>query len=240
MSISLLVADDEDTIRKGVAKYIQLHTELIDKVYEAANGEEALEMTLKYEPDIILLDVQMPLMSGIEVMAGIKKAGFDPIVIILSGYDEFKYAQQALRYGAREYLLKPVRANVILETIEKHISDTDKNISQEENEYSQVIKEAVEFVGDHYSEKIKLIDLAEHLGVSSGYISTKFTEDLGCCFVDYLNKVRIEKACVFLEQGFLKNYEIAYKVGYNDEKYFSRIFRKVKGVSPREYKNHNM
>ena len=102
MPVKLLVADDEETIRKGVAKYIQLHTDRFDKIYEAENGQEAIDLIVKYQPDILLLDVQMPLKNGIDVMRETAMAGLNPITIILSGYDEFKYAQQALKYGAKE------------------------------------------------------------------------------------------------------------------------------------------
>ena len=110
MSVKLLVADDEEVIRRGVAKYIRLHTDRFDKIYEAENGQEAIDLLLKYQPDILLLDVQMPLKNGLDVMKEAERAGLHPIVVILSGYDEFKYAQQALRFGAKEYLLKPARA----------------------------------------------------------------------------------------------------------------------------------
>ena len=104
MALKLMIADDEDTIRKGVAKYIQLHSDRFDKIYEAGNGQETFDMILQYQPDIMLLDVQMPLKSGIDVLKEASKAGIHPVTVMLSGYDEFKYAQQAMRYGAREYL----------------------------------------------------------------------------------------------------------------------------------------
>ena len=120
--MKLLVADDEDIIRHGVIKYIKLHTDRFDKIYEAENGQEAIDLLLKYQPDILLLDVQMPLKNGIDVMREAKRAGLHPIVVILSGYDEFNYAKQAIHYGAKEYLLKPVRAADILECL-SHLAD---------------------------------------------------------------------------------------------------------------------
>ena len=119
VKMKILIADDEDTIRRGVAKYIQLHSDKFDKIYQAENGQEALDILFQYRPELVLLDVQMPLKNGIEVMQEAKKAGLDPVIVILSGYDEFKYAQQAIRYGAKEYLLKPVRATDILKCLEK-------------------------------------------------------------------------------------------------------------------------
>ena len=117
MGLKLLIADDEDTIRRGMTKYMQLHTDRFSKIYEAENGQEALDILLQYQPQVMLLDVQMPGKSGIEVLQEAKRAGIEPITIILSGYDEFKYAQQALHLGAKEYLLKPVRAADILACI---------------------------------------------------------------------------------------------------------------------------
>lgn len=243
MPLKLLIADDEDTIRRGVAKYIQLHTDRFHKVYEAENGQEALELILKYQPDILLLDVQMPLKDGIDVMRECDKSGLHPITVILSGYDEFKYAQQAIKYGAKEYLLKPVRAADILGCLNRLADEYfGKEPCQEEDTPEQVghlIKEAQEYIAEHYAENLTLGGVAEHVGISGGYLSTLFMQQMGCGFVEYLQDMRIERACNYLEQNYLKTYEIAYKVGFRDEKYFSKVFKKIKGMSPKEYRTKN-
>lgn len=239
MAISLLIADDEDTIRKGITKYIQLHTERFSPVYEAENGQEAIDLLLKNRPQMLLLDVQMPLKNGIDVMAAAKYAGLNPIVIILSGYDEFKYAQQALKYGAKEYLLKPTRAADILKTIEdladQYFGKEVTEVKGAESVNPQ-IRAAQRYIAESYTEEITLADVAEHVGISAGYMTTLLKQYLGYNFVDYLNRVRIEHACGYLEQSYLKNYEIAFKVGFRDEKYFSKVFRKIMGISPKEYR----
>lgn len=244
MSIKLLIADDEDMIRRGTAKYIRLHTDRFDKIYEAANGQEAIDCILQHQPDIILLDVQMPLKNGIEVMKEVEKAGLNPVIIILSGYDEFKYAQQAIRYGAKEYLLKPTRAADILacvnrladEYFEKENSQTENGKEEQTNHF---VKGAQEYIEEHYSEDLTLNGVAEYLGISGGYLSTLFMKILGYGFVDYLQEVRIRHACSYLQQNYLKTYEIAYKVGFRDEKYFSKVFKKLRGMSPKEYRIKN-
>lgn len=241
MPLKLLIADDEDTIRKGVVKYIQLHTDRFQKIYEAENGQQALELILKYRPDIMLLDVQMPLKSGIEVMQEADRAGVLPLTIILSGFDEFKYAQQALRYGAKDYLLKPVRASELLNILnqaadaqfgkEKVAADMEPG-----TETNRFVKAAQDYIAEHYTENLSLAEVAEKVGISGGYLSTMFRQNLHCGFVDYLNQVRIERACTYMAQNYLKTYEVAYKVGFNDEKYFSKVFKKIKGMSPKEYR----
>lgn len=243
MGIKLLIADDEDTIRNGIAKYIQLHTDRFDKIYVAANGQEALDIIFRDKPDILFLDVQMPLMDGIEVMQEAKRAGILPYTMILSGYDEFKYCQQALRLGAKEYLLKPVRSTDILQMVNRA---ADELFGMQENaqiesagEKNHFVEVAKEYVEEHYYQNIMLADVAQKVGISVGYLSTLFQRELSKGFVDYLNEIRIEHACTYLRQNYLKTYEIAYKVGFKDEKYFSKVFKKIKGQSPSEYRKSN-
>ena len=182
MPVKLLVADDEETIRKGVAKYIQLHTDRFDKIYEAENGQEAIDLIVKYQPDILLLDVQMPLKNGIDVMRKTAMAGLNPITIILSGYDEFKYAQQALKYGAKEYLLKPTRAADILACVnrltDEYIGPREIHVVGEVEQKNKLVKRAQEYIAEHYTDNLSLAKVAEELGISSGYLSTIFAQNL--------------------------------------------------------------
>lgn len=243
MSIKLLIADDEDTIRNGIAKYIQLHTDRFDKIYLASNGQEAVDIIFRDKPDIMFLDVQMPLLDGIEVMQEAKRADILPYTMILSAYDEFKYCQQALRLGAKEYLLKPVRSSDILQMVNRAADELFGaaeeiriDLAEEKNRSVELAKEYIE---EHYYENLMQVDVAQRVGISAGYLSTLFQKQLSIGFVDYLNEIRIEHACTYLQQSYLKTYEIAYKVGFKDEKYFSKVFKKIKGQSPSEYRKQN-
>lgn len=243
MQIKILIAEDEDIIRKGVAKYLKLHTDRFGIIYEADNGQDAFDIIVKHQPDIVLLDIQMPKMDGITVMQKAAKLNYNSLFVILSGYDEFKYAQQALHYGAREYLLKPVRASDILACLnklaDKYIDTEEKKVEENDNEESvPFVKEAKEYVEEHYTENLTVKEVAGIIGISSGYLSTMFNQSMGKSFVDYLNQLKINHACVYLEQNYLKVYEIAYKVGFQDEKYFTKVFKKIKGITPKEYRNN--
>lgn len=242
MGVKLLIADDEDIIRNGIAKYVQLHTDRFEKVLLADNGADALEMIMRYRPEVILLDVQMPKKDGIEILKDMKNSEIVSQVVILSGYDEFKYAQQAVRYGARDYLLKPVRSADILRML-LEIADEVEGVTAQseepqgnENDRYIIVERAKEYVKEHYFENLTLNMVAEKVGITPGYLSTLFTKTEQGGFVDYLNQVRIETACMYLKQNYFKVYEIAYKVGFRDEKYFTKVFRKVMGMSPSEYK----
>lgn len=238
--MKLLIADDEDTVRNGIEKYIRLHTDRFDQIYTAENGQQALERIMMHRPELMLLDVRMPLKNGLEVMQETKKLGIMPMTILLSGYDEFAYAQQALRYGARDYLLKPTRSSDILEYLLKLADEISGAASDEEDQQSDglppLVAKAVEYIEEHYNENLTLQQVAEQIGITGGYLSTLFAQNLNRGFVEYLNEVRIEHACIYLQQNYLKTYEIAYKVGFNDEKYFSRVFKKIKGESPAAFR----
>lgn len=244
MGIKILIADDEDIIRNGIAKYIQLHTDRFDKIYLAANGQEATEIIFRDKPDIALLDVQMPLRTGIEVMQEAKRADILPYTIILSGYDDFRYCQQVLHLGAKDYLLKPIRSSDILKRLLQIADELQGEPTDELQESGEpknhLVELAKEYILEHYYENLMLGDVAQRVGVTAGYLSTLFQKELGKGFVDYLNEVRIDRACTYLQQNYLKTYEVAYKVGFKDDKYFSKVFKKTMGISPSEYRKMNL
>lgn len=239
MGLKILVADDEDNIRNGISNYIRLHCDRISRIYTACNGQEAIDIIMSFRPELMLLDVQMPCKDGLEVMREAKEAGVLPVTIILSGYDEFKYAQTALKYGVKEYVLKPCRSTEILRLVNEAVTAIEgeewKDIEEEKID-NYLVNRTVEYLNEHYNENLTLGNVAEKMEVTASYLSYLFSQNMTCCFVDYLNEVRIEHACTYLQQNRLKVYEIAFKVGFHDEKYFSKVFKKVKGVSPAQYK----
>lgn len=243
MGIKLLIADDEEIIRNGIAKYVQLHTDRFDKIFLASNGQETIDIIFRNKPDIMLLDVQMPVKDGITVMEEANRADILPYTVILSGYDDFRYCQQAIRFGARDYLLKPVRSSDILQKLNKVADEmfgvVKPEIEDTGREKNRLVELAMEYMVEHYYENITLADVAQTVGITAGYLSTLFSQKLEKNFVDYLNELRISHACTYLKQNYLKTYEIAYKVGFRDEKYFSKVFKKITGQSPSEYRKAN-
>lgn len=241
MSVKLLIADDEDSIRNGMMNYVRLHSERIDKIYLAKNGQEALDHIIRWKPDMMILDIQMPVMDGLALMKEASKMEILPKTIILSGYDDFKYAQQAIRCGVEEYLLKPCRSTEIMSLLNKMIDQMfgkEKRLSNTAENVNHIVNSAIEYMNEHYNDNINLTDVADKVGITSGYLSTLFSQNIESGFVDYLNEIRVENACKYLQQYQLKTYEIAFKVGFRDEKYFSKVFKKVKGMAPSEFRKN--
>lgn len=116
--ITLLIVDDEAEIRSGLRSIIPWEDYSITLIGTAANGAEALDKIRYYEPDIVITDIQMPGMSGLELVRRAKEEQFDCSFVILSGYDEFEYARNAIRYGVKEYLLKPISIRDLTELIQ--------------------------------------------------------------------------------------------------------------------------
>jgi two-component system response regulator YesN len=233
----LLIADDEESILHGMEAYIKKNTKCFSKIYCAQNGQEALDIIFKYHPEVMLLDVQMPIKSGIDVMREANAVGVCPKTVILSGYDTFSYAQQALRMGAIDYLLKPCRSTELLQTLENIVKpELMQKPEPQMKEGNLLVHIAIEYMKEHIDQELNQTLVAEKVGVSPSYLSTLFTQKMGCGFIDYLNKMRIECACDYMHDAKMKIYEIAYRVGYHDEKYFSKVFKKVTGYSPSTYR----
>jgi two-component system response regulator YesN len=249
--VRLLIAEDEDAIRRSIRNYLKSNTHCIDEFFEAGNGQEALDIIYQYRPQIMLLDIQMPLKDGLTVMKEAAAAAACPRTIIISGHGEFEYAQKALRYGAVDYLLKPCRSTEILKKVEAIVErefsaespnrnslipapPEDNNTA--ETHTNRLVDAALAYMEDHYPEDITLPLVADFIGVTPPYLSTLFTHT-GSGFVDRLNRIRIDRSCDYFTDDRLKNYEVAYRVGFHDEKYFSSVFRKLKGMSPSEYRN---
>lgn len=238
----LLIVDDEENILNRMSKYIRKNMDCFSEIYTAKSGPEALDIIYRYQPELMLLDVQIPVKNGLEVMKEAKNKGVCPQTIILSGYDTFSYVQQALRMGAADYLLKPCRSTEICQKLAELLSTEETKRMVEKKDADKagnlMVHNAQEYIREHLTDDLSLKLVADKVGVSTAYLSTLFSQHLGCGFVDYLNKIRIQYACDYMQDGTMKIYEIAFKVGFHDEKYFSRVFKKVMGQSPSEYRRN--
>lgn len=363
--IKVFLVEDETIIRQGIKNNIDWRSNGFELVGEAGDGEYAYPMILKSQPDILLTDVKMPFMDGLELSRLVKKALPRTKIIVISGYNEFDYAKEAIKIGISDYLLKPVTSASLMDALkkvsdqifeeqensrlleryfinyEKYMAFPDKsdysgvdrklirnflktgNIeecgifideyfeavgegnymslllrqymtmdifycvlefikslnAQELNtqpeltdlkrvtkaiekadttmeylkelftfaltvrdknsgdRYGLLIREAQEYIAENYGNSdFSLNIIAGYIGVSPSYFSSIFKQGTGQSFIEYLTKVRIDRACELLRCTTLRTSEIGEQVGYNDPHYFSTAFKKIMGQSPKEFK----
>lgn len=248
----LMIADDEPLIRRGIKQLIDLSSLQIGEIYEASTGEEALKVFEEFEPEIVLMDINMPKIDGLSVAKKIKSINSATKIAIITGYNYFDYAQTAIKIGVEDYILKPISKKDVSEIIVKLVSSlqekkkdkeiekvlekitTDFQDNTVKNNYKILIQNIIE---NNYSDsQFTLSVLSEKLDLSSGYISIMFKKNFGIPFQDYLLQKRMEKAKLLLLTTELKNYEIAEQVGFEDVNYFITKFKKYYQITPKQYK----
>lgn len=249
--ISLFVVDDEKYIRESLCYSIAWNQYDIELVGSAENGEDAYAFLSAHDTDIVITDIRMPDIDGIELIRRLREKGGSTCFIILSGFDEFEYAQKAIQYRVSAYLLKPCGKDEIVETVLsltkrfRREDDSAKRIERLFIESSERIPNTLQ-LALRYIEKNYMLDItrdmvAEQAFISSSYLSVLFKKYCRLGFSEYLNEVRIEHACKLLNnEQSLKIFEVAECVGFRDERYFSTVFRKRYGISPSEYRNASL
>ena len=241
--LKVLIVEDEEMIRKGIVLTVDWAALDCVVVGEAANGVEGLEAARRLEPTLIITDLKMPQMDGIEMLRTLRAEGCGAYVIILTAYDNFSYAQSALRLGAVDYLLKPFHdgdlENAITQLrrrMENEAADTVTIGTPRKGDKSKYVLEAMAYISKHYNEPdISVGTVAQSLNISEGYLSHTFKKETDYTLLNYLTRYRIHKAMELLKDCRVKVYEVAEQVGYRDIAYFSATFKKYTGVTPSEY-----
>ncbi|MEK3881988.1 response regulator [Paenibacillus sp. PL2-23] len=250
----VLLVEDEEMIRKGLRFTFDWMRAGCVVVGEAENGEEGLRQIAALRPDIVIVDVNMPLMDGISMIEhSVEEATCS--YIILSGYDEFRLAKDAIRLGVTEYLLKPLEQEQLLAALERAKRQVEMkrqyavlktseagggealraSVMKLPGKSTRYVTKMLQYVQEHYAEKISIKDLVEKLEVSATYLNQKFKSETSYTFNDFLNRYRIQKAMEMLQQSDEKVYAIAVDVGFKDYKYFIAIFKKYAGCTPSSY-----
>ena len=236
--------EDEDIIRKGIRNSVPWESCESYVVGEASNGIEGRKLIEELKPDIVITDINMPVMDGLQMIASTKSV-FDYVAIILTGYSDFEYAMDAIRNGVSTYeFLKPLHMEEMKEALEQAVLES-KNIHylRERNEkvkelenislieektcFDPVIQQILQYIEEHYQEKIVLSDLEEVLHYSERYINQKFRKALGTTVIEYLNRFRIQKALAMLKNKNTVIAEVGFLCGIGDYKYFNRRIQKI-------------
>ncbi len=349
----VMIADDEPLVREGLEKLIPWENLGCELIYAAEDGRQLLDQMSREIPDIVIVDICMPQVDGLEIAEYIFDKQLKTGVILLTAYADFHYAQKAIKYQVSDYIIKtsaleeiPMAVDrirqrlekeqmlcyrMVLIRLEKHVENMNQIFQyafmpyeyrymeqrekeaglilslresharedilavceklrdlcrnflgeeprilcsrvyeqwrEQEDVYQELIDFAEECEGDekhqgiliqpqfedrvldqnaamdcirkyimkHYSEKITLAEIAEAVPFSPSYLSRFYKTKMGENLFDTINKLRIEKAKRLLEKHEKKIYEIADMTGFEDTAYFSKVFKKYTGCSPKEY-----
>jgi YesN/AraC family two-component response regulator len=242
----VFIADDEKEIRRGLANFFPWNMLGYEVAGQAENGKEALDFIVNNPSlvDVLLTDIKMPLMNGIELVRELLQRGINIKVVFLSAYSDFEYARKGLKLGVVDYALKPTEYNNLIQTFERiaRMLDGERGEAPERpgeaaGYHGKLVHAVKQYVKINYADT-NLNLAARHVNLSPSYLSTIFREVTGSTFSDYLLSLKMENAAKMIMDIDQKTYEVSEKVGYASSKNFTRAFKKYFGMSPREYRNH--
>ena len=238
-----LIIDDEKPVRIAISKLGHWSYYHISPPEMTSNGLEALSAMREIHPDVVFVDMNMPIMDGCTFLEKASLEFPESQFIVVSGYDEFTYAQRAIRYGAIDYLLKPIEEEALNNAIEKALlrinpSETfgQDNADSEHTSPEEVVAVIKDYIDSNYCTNIKITMFAEKYFFSIEYLTKLFKSKYGYSIYEYVLKLRMERAKELLMHEENKIIDISKRLGYTDNHYFSKAFRNYYGVSPSQYR----
>ena len=248
--MKLLIADDERFEREfleeiATGQFPQIQTRTVE------NGRQAVETAALWGPDIVLMDIEMPGINGIEAAKRILAQMPDCKIIFVTAFSLFNYAYEAVKMGAYDYILKPVNPEDVARSVQKCINqiETEHQLKAmapvaeslaENSSYDKttlLMDKVKTYLQHNYMlYGVSLDSISDILNINSSYFSMVFKKSVGVNFVDYLTELRINAAKDLLKDPFLTMAEVASMVGYESPNYFTRVFKKNTGLTPTEYR----
>ena len=243
----VVLIDDEKIIVDGltrVIKWADYNCEVVGAAYDAAGGAALIR---RLKPHIVFTDIKMPDQDGLTMLAGLKSEFPEMQIAVLTGYRDFNYAQEAIKLGVMRFLLKPSKMDELHEALSAMKERLDKlppDAAAGEDEPcldrhagSFIVNQATAYIEEHYAQKLTLQEVADKCYVSQWHLSKLINKYTGNTFYELLNNVRIEKAKALLNDPKLKIGDIVDIVGYSAAAHFSRVFKRIVGLSANEYRN---
>ncbi|PTQ52782.1 MAG: DNA-binding response regulator, AraC family [Hydrogenibacillus schlegelii] len=267
--LRIAIVDDEPIERKALRTIIERSLPTLEVIGEAEDGATAIKLADRLQPDLMTVDVKMPGMDGLTAIRHIRARHPHIQFIIVSAYDTFAYAQQAIQLGVKDYLLKPSRRQVILEVLSRVAEEILLKKQEEKrlrwleaewrrmaellktdrlsppaggpsSEFNDPFRSAVALIEEQYAKPLSLTQVARAVGVNPFTLSRLFKLRTGLTFVEYLTHRRISEAKRLLMETDLPMKTIALSVGFRDPNYMSRVFRRVTGHPPSAYRSRPM
>lgn len=236
--LRVLLVDDEIMIREGFKKLFDWEAHECVVVGEAADGMEAITKIDEEQPDIVIMDINIPIINGLKVIQ-LSRVKYPSVAfVIVSGYDDFSYCREALRLQITDYILKPVNYEEFGSCIDQLKISLYNNEVKEKPvvKKERVITGITKYMQEHLSEEVSLHILSEEFHLNSQYISQLFKNEIGVNFLTYLTNIRMEHAKKLLLSSSLSIAEVSEQSGYGDYRVFTKVFKKSEGITPSQYR----
>jgi two-component system response regulator YesN len=244
-----MIVDDEQGIVDGLRIIIDRMLPECRIVAAAYDAEKGFLLGTELQPEIIVTDIKMIGEDGLSMIEKLQRAGCTARFVILSAYQDFRFAQRGMRLGVRYYLTKPVEELELQQCIRQIIKDREQAEGDKADILSGIVESANEkdlilkvrrYLVENFQQTITLKELSEKFNINLFYLSQLFKKKTGQNYSDYLAHLRIDKAKELLIKTEMRVYEICEAVGYTDTTYFSKMFEKTCGCTPSKYrKSHS-
>ncbi len=252
---TILIVDDEPRTRQGLKKTLDTWANGQYQIKIASNGEEAIEQMKQDKVHILITDIRMPEITGLQLLKIAKEQNISPVIIVISAYSEFEYAQEALRLGVINYLLKPISKKALIEAVEEAVQTVEKkeragliekvvdtklvDANAENPSNREPVREAIDYINNNLKNELSQKEVADHVHLNPSYLSVLFKEHVKLTFSEYVTRRRIQRAKELLVSTSLPINDIAEESGYKTAKYFIKIFRELEGMTPSAYRKDN-
>lgn len=247
----VLIVEDEILEREFLTMVIRDELTPEDMLLTCDSGIEAVKLARQYRPNIIFMDLMIPELDGLSTIQEIRTFLPHSTITILSAYSDFSYAQRAISLKVFEYLLKPIKPRALKEVFGKMLnsivpphapvpSENKPEVETREtrDECSSFIEESINYIEEHFKEKLTLEMVASKVFVNAKYFSHVFKKEMGVAFTDYIIQLRIQYACRLLETTNYQAYRISYECGFSDPSYFNRVFCAKMNMTPQNYRKY--
>lgn len=257
----VLLVEDEVFVRESVREIIAWEELGFTVSGEAGNGAEALDLIRREAPDLVITDIIMPEMDGVELLRRAREEGCTSRFVMLTCMSEFEYLRQAMEYGASNYILKlSMSVNSLRETLQKISGELQNQegrsqsaaaaaapAAEEGPEPAQPplqqgvtshpeIQKILQYIHAHYPEDITVKSMSQYVMMGENYVSTLFKKKTGESLIHYLHRVRVNQAVQYLLHSDLPVYEIGNRVGFVNDNYFIKIFKRLTAYTPSQYR----
>ncbi len=250
--VKLLIVDDEIQIREGLRDLVDWKSLGVDEIRDAEDGRAALLEFTTYKPDIVLTDVVMTQVDGIELIRTIRKTSSRTRIILMSAFQDLEFIKSAFKYDALDYLFKPMRTEELHDVIKKAVSSlysdregpsdmSDSNATGESDhatDEKRIIHQIRKFIdANYYRSDLSIQTIADGVCLSPNYLCRIFKNQTGSTVHEHLIRRRHQEAKLLLKETNHRIRDIARGIGYSDANYFAKCFRRIEGCTPTQYRD---